>query len=74
MTTRTEARWASRKGAAAMYGITVQRVDELRRSGVLRTKKDGRHILIEVASLEEWIVRDPSAVGLSPAPARDGVA
>lgn len=38
-----------------MYGITVQRIDELRRSAVLRTKKDGRHILIEVASLEEWV-------------------
>lgn len=56
MSTGTLARrWVTRKTAAELYGLTVQRIDELRRSDLVRSKKDGRAVLIEVASLDEWV-------------------
>lgn len=48
-------RWVTRAEAAELYGLTTQFVDRLRRADLVRAKKNGRNVLIEVASLDEWV-------------------
>jgi excisionase family DNA binding protein len=45
-----------------VYGLTRTRIYELIGAGVLRAVKDGRALLIEIASVEEYLARLPAAV------------
>jgi excisionase family DNA binding protein len=56
MSTSTLApRWLKRTDAAKTYGISLDTLDRLRGSGEVRTKRNGRSVLVEVASLDEWV-------------------
>lgn len=52
---RVTPRWLRRTAAAETYGISLDTLDRLRATGQVRAKRNGRAILIEVASLEEWV-------------------
>lgn len=54
-TTTTAARWLKRTDAAKAYGVSVDTLDRLRATGEVRTKRFGRAVLVEVASLDEWV-------------------
>jgi excisionase family DNA binding protein len=45
-----------------VYGLTRTRIYELIGAGVFRAVKDGRALLIDVASVEEYLARLPAAV------------
>lgn len=48
-------RWLKRTSAATAYGISLDTLDRLRATGEVRTKRNGRAVLVEVASLDEWV-------------------
>lgn len=48
-------RWLKRSVAAKAYGISLDTLDRLRGAGEVRTKRNGRAVLVEVASLEAWV-------------------
>lgn len=56
MTTATVTpRWLKRNVAAKTYGISLDTLDRLRGTGDVRTKRNGRSVLVEVASLDAWV-------------------